>query len=70
MNGHLVTVKVCVKRCAHQRMNLNRFWPLTDLRVAFFGPAWGHDRMLEGFEGEQRLVVRPADVDVPPVEGA
>jgi hypothetical protein len=42
--------------------------PLTDLRVAFFGPSWGHDRMLEGFEGEQRLVVRPSDVDVPPVE--
>ncbi len=27
--------------------------PLTDLRVAFFGPGWGHDRKLVGFEGLQ-----------------
>ena len=27
--------------------------PLTDLRVAFFGPGWGHDRKLTGFEGLQ-----------------
>ncbi len=27
--------------------------PLTDLRVAFFGPGWGHDRRLVGFEGLQ-----------------
>ena len=39
--------------------------PLTELDVAFFGPGWGHDRMLEELEGEQRIVVRPADVDLP-----
>lgn len=39
--------------------------PLTDLRVAFFGPSWGHDRQLEGFEGEQNIVVRAADINVP-----
>jgi hypothetical protein len=27
--------------------------PLTDIRVAFFGPGWGHDRKLVGFEGLQ-----------------
>ncbi|MEE8408496.1 MAG: hypothetical protein V3T05_02725 [Myxococcota bacterium] len=39
--------------------------PLTDLRVAFFGSAWGHDRRLEGFEGEQNITVRPFEVDLP-----
>lgn len=43
------------------------FEPLTDLRVAFFGPGWGHDRRLEGFEGQQELIVRPAEVDLPEV---
>lgn len=41
--------------------------PLTQIEVAFFGPGWGHDRRLEGFEGERELVVRPAQVDVPDV---
>jgi hypothetical protein len=55
-----------------QRYVVDPAWsePLTDLRVAFFGPSWSHDRMLEGFEGEQKLVVRPNDVDVPAVEQA
>lgn len=39
--------------------------PLTDLDVAFFGPEWGHDRRLEGFEGEQDVAVRSADVSLP-----
>ena len=56
------------KKCPHGflivlfRPSLKRFvadptWkePLTDLDVAFFGPHWGHDRRLVGFEGEQNL---------------
>jgi hypothetical protein len=39
--------------------------PLTDLRVAFFGPAWGHDRRLEGFEGTADTKVRDEAVDLP-----
>jgi hypothetical protein len=39
--------------------------PLTDLRVAFFDAAWGHDRRLVGFEGQQDLTVRPFEVDLP-----
>jgi hypothetical protein len=42
--------------------------PLTDLRVAFFGPGWGHDRRLVGFEGTQQLAVRPADIELPQLE--
>lgn len=42
--------------------------PLTDLEVAFFGPNWGHDRRLEGFEGEQDIAVRSGDVDVPTLQ--
>lgn len=41
--------------------------PLTDLQVAFFGPGWGHDRRLVGFEGTSEGGVRPDDVDVPEV---
>ena len=41
--------------------------PLTDLQIAFFGPAWGHDRRLVGFEGAQESVVRPDEVDLPEV---
>jgi len=41
--------------------------PMTSLPVAFFGPGWGHDRRLEGFEGQQDLVVRPSDVDLPQI---
>jgi hypothetical protein len=39
--------------------------PLTDLRVAFFGPAWGHDRKLEGFEGGADTRVGDDAVDLP-----
>lgn len=35
--------------------------PLTDIRVAFFGPGWGHDRRLVGFEGLQEPVSMPAE---------
>lgn len=42
--------------------------PLTELRVAFFGPGWGHDRCLIGFEGAQNVTVRPSEVDLPEVE--
>ena len=41
--------------------------PLTDLRVAFFGPGWGHDRRLEGFEGAAPARVAPEAVDLPEV---
>ncbi len=41
--------------------------PLTDLRVAFFGPAWGHDRRLEGFEGAADPRVPPEAVDLPEI---
>jgi hypothetical protein len=41
--------------------------PLTDLRVAFFGPGWGQDRRLEGLEGAQEIRVRPEAVDLPEV---
>ena len=41
--------------------------PLTDLRVAFFGPAWGHDRRLEGFEGPSQGRVAPEAVELPEV---
>ena len=44
--------------------------PLTALPVAFFGPRWGHDRRLESFEGDQDLVVRPAEIEVPEVGAA
>jgi hypothetical protein len=57
------------------RPSLRRFvcdpaWaePLTDLRVAFFDAAWGHDRRLEAFEGVPELTVRPAEVDLPTEE--
>jgi len=39
--------------------------PLTELPAAFFGSRWGHDRRLDSFEGEQDLVVRPAEIDLP-----
>src|SRR5262249_16224228 len=39
--------------------------PLTDLRVAFFGPGWGHDRCLPGFEGPLPLNVPPEAVRLP-----
>ncbi len=39
--------------------------PLTDLRVAFFDAAWGHDRRLEGFEGVAESTVRPGEIDLP-----
>lgn len=39
--------------------------PLTDLRVAFFDSAWGHDRRLVGFEGQQEIRVRPEAIDLP-----
>ncbi len=39
--------------------------PLTELDVAFFGPEWGHNRRLEGFEGDQDVAVRTADVSLP-----
>jgi hypothetical protein len=35
--------------------------PLTDLRVAFFGPGWGHDRCLLGFEGLQETPEVPPE---------
>lgn len=44
--------------------------PLTDLRVAFFDSSWGHDRRLEGFEGEQNITVRPYEVDLADEEEA
>jgi len=44
--------------------------PLTDLRVAFFGPNWGQDRRLVGFEGAQELAIRPDDVDLAEVGAA
>lgn len=43
--------------------------PLTDLRVAFFGTGWGHNRRLEGFEGSQDLTVRPEEIDLPTEDG-
>lgn len=42
--------------------------PLTDLAVAFFGAGWGQDRRLVGFEGEQAIIVRPTEIDVPQAE--
>lgn len=39
--------------------------PLTDLRVAFFGPSWGQDRRLEGFEGTADIRLPPEAVDLP-----
>ncbi len=39
--------------------------PLTDLPVAFFGPGWGHDRRLEGFEGRQDIAVVDAEIALP-----
>jgi hypothetical protein len=42
--------------------------PLTDLRVAFFGPGWAHDRRLEGFEGTPDVRVRADAIDLPTTE--
>lgn len=42
--------------------------PLTALDVAFFGPSWGHDRRLVGFEGARQLTVRPFEVELAEVE--
>ena len=42
--------------------------PLTDLRIAFFGPNWGHDRCLEHLEGEQELEVEESTIELPPME--
>ncbi len=39
--------------------------PLTDLRVAFFGPSWGHDRALVGAEGVQHIAVPPEAIRLP-----
>ncbi len=39
--------------------------PLTDLRIAFFDAAWGHDRRLEGFEGSQEIRVPAEAVSLP-----
>jgi len=39
--------------------------PLTDLRVACFGPGWGHDRRLEGFEGTSEVRVPPEAIALP-----
>jgi hypothetical protein len=39
--------------------------PLTDLKVAFYDAAWGHDRRLVGLEGQQELTVRPSEVELP-----
>ncbi len=39
--------------------------PLTDLRVAFFDAAYGHDRRLVGFEGKTSLDVHPDAVALP-----
>ena len=44
--------------------------PLTDLRVAAFGPAWGHDRKLEGFEGVVDARVPPEAIDLPEVSAS
>jgi hypothetical protein len=41
--------------------------PLTDLRVAFFGPGWGHDRRLERLEGTPDTRVPPEAIDLPEV---
>jgi hypothetical protein len=42
--------------------------PLTDLRVAFFGPSWGHDRRLDGFEGSADTRVDALAINLPEVQ--
>ena len=50
-----------------QRFVCDPAWrePLTALDIAFFGPGWGHDRRLDGFEGEQFLEVSSESIDLP-----
>jgi hypothetical protein len=61
---------VVTLRPSLQRYVCDPAWaePLTDLRVAFFDSAWGHDRRLVGFEGDQELTVRPFEVELPEEE--
>lgn len=46
--------------------------PLTELRLAFFGPSWGHDRRVDSFvqasTDPRRDTVAMADVDLPMVD--
>ncbi len=58
---------VVTLRPSFSRFVVDPAWgePLTDLRIAFFGPGWGHDRRLEGFEGAAEVRVPPEAVDLP-----
>jgi hypothetical protein len=60
---------VVLARPSMRRFVCDPAWsePLTSLQVAFFGPRWGQDRCLVGFEGEQDLRVPATAVDVPEV---
>ncbi|MEL6761130.1 MAG: hypothetical protein AAFP04_12100 [Myxococcota bacterium] len=42
--------------------------PLTDARVAFFGPGWGHNRRVLSFEGWQQVTVRPEEIELPTID--
>ncbi|MEZ4272832.1 MAG: hypothetical protein R3C68_15775 [Myxococcota bacterium] len=57
-------------RPSMQRYVCDPAWsePLTPLCTAFFGPEWGHDRRLEGFEGHQERGVAPQHIDLPVVD--
>ena len=70
--GVMHAFAVVLLRPTLQRLVCDVAWsePLTDLRVAFFGPNWGQDRRLVGFEGSQDLAVRPDDIDLAEVGGA
>lgn len=60
---------VVTLRPALARFVVDPAWgePLTDLRVAFFGPSWGHDRRLERIEGTPEVRVPPEATDLPEV---
>ncbi|MBN1960563.1 MAG: hypothetical protein JW841_06430 [Deltaproteobacteria bacterium] len=60
---------IVVLRPSLSRYVVDPAWgePLTDLRVAFFGPVWGQDRQLVGLEGSADTNISPEAIDLPEI---